>query len=81
VARLSKLLLLIPLGYGNTRESSLFSRSHLSNWGGFIGGLYGGKNAAAMSQIAYLALGLTVLPIFSEGGGIGYLTEPLWAIY
>jgi biotin transport system substrate-specific component len=39
-------------------------------------GCMGGKNAAAMSQIAYLALGLTVLPIFSEGGGIGYLTEP-----
>jgi biotin transport system substrate-specific component len=39
-------------------------------------GCMGGKNAAAMSQVAYLALGLTVLPIFSEGGGIGYLTEP-----
>lgn len=39
-------------------------------------GCMGGKNAAAMSQIAYLVLGLTVLPIFSEGGGIGYLKEP-----
>ena len=39
-------------------------------------GCMGGKNAAAMSQIAYLALGLTVLPIFSEGGGLGYLMEP-----
>ena len=39
-------------------------------------GCMGGKNAAAMSQIAYLALGLTVLPIFSEGGGMSYLAEP-----
>ncbi len=39
-------------------------------------GCMGGKNAAAMSQIAYLFLGLTVFPIFSEGGGIGYLKEP-----
>ncbi|MEB3278222.1 MAG: biotin transporter BioY [Lyngbya sp.] len=39
-------------------------------------GCMGGKNAAAISQIAYLVLGLTVLPVFSEGGGIGYLREP-----
>ncbi|MEB3882760.1 biotin transporter BioY [Lyngbya sp. CCY1209] len=39
-------------------------------------GCMGGKNAAAMSQIAYLALGLTVLPVFSQGGGFGYLAEP-----
>ncbi len=39
-------------------------------------GCMGGKNAAAISQIAYLALGLTILPVFSEGGGIGYLREP-----
>ncbi len=39
-------------------------------------GCLGGKNAAAMSQIAYLALGLTLLPVFSEGGGLDYLKEP-----
>ncbi|MEL7036383.1 MAG: biotin transporter BioY [Cyanobacteria bacterium J06592_8] len=39
-------------------------------------GCMGGKNAAAISQIAYLILGLTVLPVFSEGGGLGYLREP-----
>ena len=39
-------------------------------------GCMGGKNAAAISQIAYVVLGLTVLPVFSEGGGIGYLQEP-----
>lgn len=39
-------------------------------------GCIGGKNAAALSQIAYLALGLTVLPVFSQGGGIGYVQQP-----
>ncbi len=35
-------------------------------------GCLGGKNAGALSQIAYLVMGLTLLPVFSEGGGIGY---------
>lgn len=39
-------------------------------------GCLGGKNAAALSQIAYIMLGLTWLPIFAQGGGIGYLGEP-----
>ncbi|NEQ41201.1 MAG: biotin transporter BioY [Okeania sp. SIO3I5] len=39
-------------------------------------GCLGGKNAAVISQIAYIFLGLTLLPVFSEGGGIGYLREP-----
>ncbi|MBD2480460.1 biotin transporter BioY [Planktothrix sp. FACHB-1365] len=39
-------------------------------------GCLGGKNAAAMSQIAYLALGLTILPVFSEGGGLDYFKQP-----
>ncbi|NEP04845.1 MULTISPECIES: biotin transporter BioY [Okeania] len=41
----------------------------------FVGCL-GGKNAAVISQIAYILLGLTLLPVFSQGGGIGYLREP-----
>ncbi|MGD1700367.1 biotin transporter BioY [Dapis sp. BLCC M229] len=41
----------------------------------FIGCL-GGKNAAVISQIAYIFLGLTLLPVFTNGGGIGYLREP-----
>jgi biotin transport system substrate-specific component len=36
----------------------------------------GGKNAAAMSQIAYVGLGLVGFPVFSQGGGFRYLTEP-----
>jgi biotin transport system substrate-specific component len=39
-------------------------------------GCMGGKNAAALSQIAYLVLGLTLWPVFSQGGGIGYIKEP-----
>ena len=36
-------------------------------------GCLGGKNAGALSQIAYLIMGLTLLPVFSNGGGIGYV--------
>ncbi|MEB3343512.1 biotin transporter BioY [Okeania sp.] len=39
-------------------------------------GCLGGKNAAVISQIAYILLGLTLLPVFTNGGGIGYLREP-----
>ncbi len=39
-------------------------------------GCLGGKNAAVISQIAYIFLGLTLLPVFTNGGGIGYLKEP-----
>jgi len=36
----------------------------------------GGKRAGALSQLAYLTLGLAWLPVFSQGGGISYLAEP-----
>ncbi|MGH2413581.1 MAG: biotin transporter BioY [Microcystaceae cyanobacterium] len=39
-------------------------------------GCLGGKNAGALSQIAYILLGLTWLPVFAQGGGLGYLQEP-----
>ena len=39
-------------------------------------GCLGGKNAGAMSQIAYLVLGLTFLPVFTQGGGIEYIQQP-----
>ncbi len=38
-------------------------------------GCLGGKNAGALSQIAYLVMGLTLLPVFADGGGIGYVKE------
>ncbi|MBE9214901.1 biotin transporter BioY [Plectonema cf. radiosum LEGE 06105] len=36
-------------------------------------GCLGGNNAGALSQIAYLVMGLTLLPVFTDGGGIGYV--------
>jgi biotin transport system substrate-specific component len=39
-------------------------------------GCMGGRNAAAISQIAYIFLGLTWFPIFTYGGGYRYLFEP-----
>lgn len=39
-------------------------------------GCLGGRNAGALSQIAYLLLGLTWFPIFSQGGGALYVREP-----
>jgi biotin transport system substrate-specific component len=39
-------------------------------------GCIAGRNAAVMSQIAYLALGLAGFPIFSQGGGLGYFGQP-----
>lgn len=39
-------------------------------------GCLGGKNAGALSQIAYVILGLFWLPVFAGGGGLSYLQEP-----
>jgi biotin transport system substrate-specific component len=39
-------------------------------------GCMGGQTAAVLSQVAYLLLGLVGFPIFSQGGGVGYLREP-----
>ncbi len=44
---------------------------------GLLVGCVGGRNAAVLSQIAYIMLGLTPwFPIFAKGGGFSYLTEP-----
>lgn len=40
-------------------------------------GCLGGRNAAAMSQIAYLLIGLTTqFNVFTQGGGIDYVHQP-----
>lgn len=44
-------------------------------------GCMGGKNAAALSQIAYVILGVILFErlgfeVFTKGGGLGYLREP-----
>jgi biotin transport system substrate-specific component len=42
----------------------------------FLVSCLGGQNAAVISQIAYLGLGLFGLPIFDQGGGLSYLQQP-----
>ncbi|MDJ1168156.1 biotin transporter BioY [Roseofilum sp. BLCC_M154] len=39
-------------------------------------GCMGGKKAGVLSQIGYLIMGLTWFPVFFDGGGLGYLTQP-----
>lgn len=40
-------------------------------------GCLGGKSAGALSQIAYIVLGLgSNLPVFTQGGGLSYLKQP-----
>lgn len=39
-------------------------------------GCLGGKNAAAISQAAYLLLGLTWFNVFTQGGGFDYVLRP-----
>ncbi len=39
-------------------------------------GCIAGKNAALLSQIAYLILGISGVPIFERGGGWQYILEP-----
>jgi biotin transport system substrate-specific component len=39
-------------------------------------GCMAGRNSAALAQIAYLALGLSGLQVFAQGGGLAYLKEP-----
>ncbi|MBE9043119.1 biotin transporter BioY [Pleurocapsales cyanobacterium LEGE 10410] len=36
----------------------------------------GGKNAALLSQVAYVSLGILGLPIFDRGGSLNYLQQP-----
>lgn len=39
-------------------------------------GSLGGRNAAAISQVAYLILGLTWFNVFTAGGGPSYIFQP-----
>ena len=39
-------------------------------------GCLGGSSAAAISQVAYLILGLTWFNVFTQGGGLDYLHRP-----
>lgn len=39
-------------------------------------GCLGGRNAAILSQMAYIILGLSGFGVFYQGGGLGYLKSP-----
>ena len=39
-------------------------------------GCLGGKKGGVLSQIAYIFIGLTILPVFSQGGGLTYYQQP-----
>lgn len=57
----------IPLGYSSITLQTFFTAMA----GCVLGPWYG-----ALSQLVYVALGLVGLPIFTQGGGIGYLVQP-----
>lgn len=66
-----------PLSFWSSETTSILSLGVNSQVGAvLLIACLGGKNAATLSQIAYLTIGLTIIPIFSQGGGIGYLQEP-----
>ncbi|MBC8121039.1 MAG: biotin transporter BioY [Gemmatimonadaceae bacterium] len=41
-----------------------------------LGGCIGGPVAGGLAQVAYLAIGLAGFPVFTDGGGLTYLTHP-----
>ncbi|MEZ2227957.1 biotin transporter BioY [Microcoleus sp.] len=66
-----------PIGFWDNRGFQAYSLGVNYQIGAvLLVGCMGGKNAAALSQIAYIILGLTLWPVFSQGGGIGYIKEP-----
>lgn len=57
----------IPLGITSITLQVLFT---------CLAGLLLGPRWGAISQIVYVVLGLVGLPVFTQGGGLGYLVKP-----
>lgn len=57
----------IPLGFTSITLQVLFS---------CLAGVLLGPKWGAVSQAVYVALGLVGLPVFTQGGGLGYLVKP-----
>lgn len=56
----------VPLGFTSITLQALFT---------CLAGVLLGPKWGAVSQIVYVALGLVGLPVFTEGGGLGYLVK------
>lgn len=57
----------VPLGFTSITLQVMFS---------CLAGVLLGAKWGAISQIVYVALGLVGLPVFTQGGGLGYLVKP-----
>lgn len=57
----------IPLGFTSITLQVMFS---------CLAGVLLGPKWGAVSQAVYVALGLMGLPVFTQGGGLGYLVKP-----
>lgn len=57
----------IPMGYSSVTLQYLFTA---------MAGLLLGKKWGALSQFVYVFLGIVGLPIFTMGGGFGYIFQP-----
>ena len=57
----------IPMGYSSVTLQYLFTA---------MAGLLLGRRWGALSQVVYVLLGLVGLPIFTMGGGFGYVFQP-----
>ena len=57
----------IPMGFSSVTLQYLFTA---------MAGLLLGRRWGAMSQAVYVLLGLVGLPIFTMGGGLGYVFQP-----
>lgn len=57
----------IPLGFTSITLQVLFT---------CLAGVLLGPRWGAVSQAVYVALGLAGLPVFTQGGGLGYLVKP-----
>lgn len=57
----------VPLDFTSFTLQTLFT---------CLAGVLLGPKWGAVSQIVYVALGLVGLPVFTQGGGLGYLVKP-----
>lgn len=57
----------VPLGFTSITLQVLFS---------CLAGVLLGAKWGAISQLVYVVLGLVGLPVFTQGGGLGYLVKP-----